>query len=685
MSLTRIDPDPTGSLADSRARQGNRRRLLVFIATFLLAMAAGQWWNYSRPAEYRASLRLQLALPDAGGSESAASGAFANRLQLLNSRPVLERLERQAAQPAMAAASGADVVAQLQAMLEVQPLPGSEVLRLVATGADAAALAPLLNAWPEVVRDELATRQRGDADERLTRLQAELGRLDERSRNARARLDRFREQAGVSAERDENEAIAVNKGLAQSLNLAIEKETAAAARLRALTAAAEEGRTNTEVRKDATLTSLEGKAHQVREDLREMERVYTPAFMEMDPRARALRQRLSELERQVEQQRQVGQAAVLQTAREELATAQAQVARLREKQQAVRPTVGKVSSRVAEAKVLEEDLAQIEKARREVLERVARLESNQQRRVATVTVIEPAVTPSSPFRPDRDRDSLWVLGGSTLLALLMMGLVEVFNRPPAPAPAASPAHTTVVLSPGWAGAGPALAGPGGAPAALAGASPLPALPSSAAPAAMSGTAATVAPTAAAPAAITLLDAADVKALLTASRGLSRLACALGLMGLAAHEALALTLGDVDRSGARLQVGGSGARQLPLPTWLLAELPLEAAAAAAAGAVPLLADGAGQPLTSADLQALVAGASLDAGLADGAALGWPTLRHTAIAALLDQGLRYSELPALVGRVEAELLAALASRSTRAPSLGAAEVEVLMAELREPPRG
>jgi succinoglycan biosynthesis transport protein ExoP len=155
-----------------------------------------------------------------------------------------------------------------------------------------------------------------------------------KAQDRRARLDQFRQRAGVVAERDDNEAVSINKGLTNALNNAIEKEAAASARLRAMTEAAAEGRMSSQGRQDATLASLEGKAHQVREDIREMERSFTPAFMEMDPKARAMRVRLTELERQIVQQRELGQTAALQAAREDLAGAQAQVARLREKQSA---------------------------------------------------------------------------------------------------------------------------------------------------------------------------------------------------------------------------------------------------------------------------------------------------------------------------------------------------------------
>jgi uncharacterized protein involved in exopolysaccharide biosynthesis len=647
------------------ARRGNRRRLAVFVVTFLVVLALGQAWNFARPAEYRSSTRLQLDLPDAGGADVVASNALANRVQFVTSTPVLTRLVDE-----LRAADGgggdAPSVEALRAGVEVQPVPGSEVVQLSATGADAALLARTLNAMPAALHAELAARQAGEADARLAVARQELARLETRAQERRERLERFRQRSGLLAEREDNDAIARHKGLSASLNAAIDKEAAAAARLRALTEAAAQGKAPTGGRQDAVLAGLEGKVGQLREELREVERTYTPEFMAIDPKVRASRTRLAELERQIAEQREQFARGTLQAAQEDLNTAQAQVARLRDSQAAVRSAVGTVSTRLGEAKVIEEDLAQIEKTRRTLLERVARLESNEQRRVAGVSVLEPALMAAAPFRPDRLGDGLWVGAGALAAATLVMLLVEAFNRPPVQVPLA-PVANTLVLGPDWPRP-PALGGsahPGLLPAAAA----MTRLGAPAMAAAQPGGADTM-PAIAAP-----LTQPEALALLTAAQGCTRMACALGLMGLTAAEAQAVVAADVD--GVQLQLRGAWARVLPLPPWLAT------ACAGRPAAQPLLCNAAGLALDADDLRGMLVGAALDAGLADAARLTWDRLRLTAIAALLDQGLRYAELPALVGRVDADQLAALAARTSEAPRRSAGEVEPLMAALRVAP--
>lgn len=637
-----------------RARRGNLRRLAVFGLTFVVASIVGQAWNFSRPAEYAASLRVQVSLPEVGRPGMQASSAYATKLQLFNSRPMLTRLAdalKDAGSPV--GALGTDPAGALQTMLQVAPVAGSEVVELRATGTDPRLLADLLNTLPDVVRRDLVARQSSEADAQLGTLRNELARLERTAAERRARLEAFRQRAGLFAERDDNEAVAQTKGLRQALNVATEKEAAAAARLKAVQEAIEQGRSSLQVRADPALSALETRAHQLREQLKELERTYTQGFMAMDPQARALRARLAELGRQIAEQRVVSQQAALQSAQEDLATAQAQVARLRAQMAAVQPDLVRTTSRISEAKVYEDDLAQVEKARREVLERVTRLEADVQRRVATVSVIEAATVPRAPVRPDYWADAGLVTAAAALLALAVMGTVEVFNRPPPVVP--TPSSTTVVLGPAWDPRQGALPGAGSAIA----------LPPAAAQAPASPVAALAPP-------IRILEQAEAAAIVAASHGATRFACAVALMGLTQAEALAVQASDLKADPPSLAVGGAWARTLAVPPWL-------ARLAAGVGEVPVLRDATGRALAEADLESLVIGAALDAGIDRAATIGWDTLRNAAIDWLVGQGLRYADLPGFVGRVDPALLQAMAARHAQVARRAAAEVDALMPAL------
>lgn len=657
-------PDGPAGLANAAAaRRGNRRRALVFGLSLLAALLVGQVWNFSRSPQYRSSTRLQLSLPEAGAPGVAASGAYGSRLQLFDSRPVLTRLSQALLASGVPAATlGADPAGQLQSMLQVLPVPGSQVVELRASGSEPRLLAELLNTLPEVLRQELASRQLKDADAALAAARQELLRLEHTASQRRARLDEFRQREGVFAQREDNEAVARSQGLGRALDSAVEKEAAAAARLAAVSKAVEQGRSSTQARADPALSGLETRAHQTREELKELERTYTQEFLAMDAHARALRARLAELEAQIVQQREISLRAALQAAQEEHAGAQAQVSSLRAQLGATRPALTKTSSRMAEAKLLEDDLAQVDKARRDLLERVSRMEADEQRRVATVTVLEPAIAAALPFGPPYWRDAGWVTLAALALALLLMAIVEAFNRPGPLAP--TEARTTLVLSPAWAEPRPALAGHGAAVLPLAGgAAPLSAPMALAAP-------------------LPLLSQPEAAALLSAGNGTARVLCALALLGLSIDEALAVRSRDLDRDASQLQIGGAWARRLPVPPWL-ADALLAASAPADAADGLVLHDATGQALSAADLASMLTGAALDAHLDTSAALGWDVLRDTAIDWLVAQGVRYTDLPQAVGRVDADKLQSLAARHGESRRRELAEVERLMPALQLDP--
>jgi uncharacterized protein involved in exopolysaccharide biosynthesis len=643
----------------ARVRLGNRRRLLVFGVTFAALLLAGQAWNFSRQADYRASTRLQVVLPEVGRAGLSATGGYATKLQLFDSKPMLGKLANALVANGLPASTlGADPAGRLQSMLLVKPVQGSEIVELQAIGPEPQLLADMLNTFPQVVRTEIAARQKSEADAQLGVARQELARLERTASERRARLEAFRQRAGVSADREDNDAVARTKGLHRALDLAEEKEAAAAARLAAVTKAVEQGKSSTQVRADTALSGLESRAYQVREDIKELERSYTPEYLAMDPRARALRARLVELESQIVRQRTASLQAALQSAQEDQATAQAQVERLRAQLSASRPALTKTTTRFGEAKVLEDDLAQVDKARRDLLERVARLEADEQRRVAVVSVVEAATVPTRAFRPDYGLDAALVLAGAAAIGLIVMGIVEAFNRPPAATPTTS---TTLVLTPGWGDAQARLGDQGPAP---------PEQLSAAAQRPL------IAPAPAAP--IRVLSQPEAAALLTAADGPSRFLCATALMGLSIDEALRIRPRDVDAAAARLSVGGPWARSLPLPAWLP-----DAVAAGPDAEQAVLRDATGQALSAADVASIVISAALDAGLEHATSVSWDVLRNTNIDWLVGQGLRYTDLPKLVGRVDAQMLQSLSARHGETKRRDLGEIDLLMPALQVDP--
>lgn len=669
-----LELDVTGD-SDSAAatHRGNRRRFRVFAIVFAVVLLPGLTWDFLRSSEYRAAARIQIvpgssslrSSPSTGETveplPSRTSSDLLAQVQVLTSRPLLETTAATLVARGYAFVSGTDPVEQLKEMINATRVAGTDVVELQAIGSNPELLAAALNALISAYGEQMGLAHKATASEGLQQAREEAASLADTVRARRQQLEAFRGQTGVvSSQRDENEAVVAIKGLTAALNEANERAAMADARLRALQQAVDSGqRGGGPAKDDPTLAGMEQRASQLREEIHDMERTYTPTFMSMDPRARALQARLTELERQVDLQRAAGQEARLAGARENAASARATVERLQAQINAQRGTMQTFSQRFTQAKSLEDDLAQIEKASREAQERLARLEASERSRQPVLTVVEAAATPPSAYRPDKLRDALIVLGGAFSLGLLAMWFVELFNRQ---APAKVPASTTVVVPP-W----PAANGVVGQLAGAAVSTLPPGNPQAA------GLLAAQAP------APRELNQTEVAALLAAAEGPARFVTTALLMGLTVDELLALRTGDFDTAVHRLQVFGRAPRTLSTPHWLAADRQQS-------GGVPeeaLLADAGGVPLTAAAVRSLLTCAALDAGIVGATGVTAEALRHTCIAWLVRQGMRFSELASIVGPSTAEELALYADLAPQGPKSTNKAIQPLMPALREAP--
>lgn len=658
----RFRTPPQGDPAEL-ARCVNRRRLSVFLFVFVLTLLPGLAWNLLRTPEYRANARVQIAAgmvaaqtvtTFAGANAEIASAQpidLLTQAQILTSRPLLEDvLQRLRNEGHNLAGAGLDSIAALQQAVAATPISGTDVVELQAIGASPQLMAKVVNTLIETYHERSLASHGQLSQEAVRKLRDEVERLAGSIGEKRSQLAAFRERSGVvSSERSENEALARVKGLSESLTKANEDAAKAEARLRTLRESAASGRSPVLARDNPTLASVEQRISETREQLRDMERVYTPDFMAMDPTARALRARLAELEQQLVTTRSASQLAALAAAEEEAASARAASERLRAQIDGQRRAAQLFSGNFQEAKAMEEDLVRLEGARRNAGERLAKLEATESARLPGLTLIEAASVPERAWRPDYLRDGLINLGASFALGLLAMWFVELFNRAPAVA------ATTVVVPQPWLTPSLTVDAP---PSRLPPPPPLAQLPGgSALPRELSQD--------------------EVGALLAAADGELRLLCGVLLLGVTVDELRQLRCQDVDPANATLRVPGQPARLLPLPGWLAQGL------AAHAGGDPgrsLFADAAGQPPAAGEIGSRLTCAALDAGLEAAAAVSPEALRHTCILNLLRQNLRFSDLPPLVGHLGGDELAAYAALSPGPRLARGAGVDPVMPALR-----
>lgn len=665
-----LELDVTPGLDVGQAIQRvNRRRLKVFLAVFLVISVCGLTWDFLRPADYRSTARVQInpgskeprsSPTDRGdnGQSVRSPAELLTQVQVLTSRPLLAKVgESLLAAGYPVVAEWADRASELQKLISAAAVAGTGVVELEAIGRPPELMAAALNGLLDAYREEMKAAYGAAASETLAQAREEAAKLDLAVHERRARLDVFRSTHGVwSSQREGNEAVERMKGLTTALAAANEKAAAAEARLRTSREAVAGGGGVGRAKDDPTLAAMEQRASALREQIRDMERIYTPAFMAMDHNARALRARLAEMERQIDEQRATSRHSTLASAQEEYASARATVDRLQAQINEQRRGMQEFSARFIQAKSLEEDLAQVEKANREAIERLAKLEANERSRLPSLTVVESASTPTSPFRPAYWRDALFVLIAAFGLGLLAIWFVELFNKPP---PVRTDHHTMLVVPQPWAT--PGLSGQFPAPAASG------LLPSGQNASSGLLSAPTMAPRE--------LSQREISALLAAAAGDARFVVALLLMGLTLDELIDLRSDDFNPATGIVQVRGSASRSVAAPAWLATCRP------SAIEGGPLLYSNAGTPMTADDIALLLVCAALDAGLDNATELTADVLRHTCIAWLVRQGVRFSDLAALVGRPNAGALASYAQLAPDIRRVASSEIDPLLPALRD----
>lgn len=630
----------------SLAAAANRRRRAVFGLTFAIACVVGLLFVFLRPAQYQAIARLQITLPPAaeaaGERRDEGAALFLAEVQVLTSRPLLEKLMAEMrARQLVLPGGGSDPIGEIQRSLTAIPLPGTTIVELRAVGPQAPVLAPMLNTLHEVYRDHLAAAYSRVSGETGEQTREEAQNLATRIQEARRAIDEFRARHNiVSLERDENQLLAQAKGQGASVTAAKDKLYAAEGKLRSLKEAIAAGKGVVRAKDNPTLSGIEQRLSQAREELRDMERNFTEAYLSFDPKAKSLRIRIANLEEQLKQTREAGQQAALHEAEEEAAGARAALDRLNQQIAGDRSAVHSFTARLAEYKAMQEELGRLEALRAAAVERGAGQESARKGRAPTVRLLEPASTPLSAWRPLYGRDAAIAVVASLLLALLAAWVVEYFNR--------SDAQPAILVGRAWSPEPMGIERPPPLASArldlLPGAARLP----------------------------RELDETEVVALIEAAVPEARPALVALLSGLQVEEIIALRGRDVDLAERRVRLSG---RALPLGEPLASLL-----APAAEADAPVFRNADGSALTAAELEANVAFAAHDAQLSQAEEVNAAALRHTFTAYLVRQGARFGDLGRWIGRLPAEAMAAYGPLAPPGAKRPLEEIEPILPALR-----
>ena len=654
-----------------------RLRMMVFFGVLVLCLVLGLGINFSRSAIYQATARVQITppgkvitgIPQAVAINNEAMQAVLIEIEVLNSRSLIEIAADRLRSQGLLTNESSDPVQILQNMLTLTNVEGTPVVKLQARGTQKDLVAPLLNTLLDVYQAQQATEGASNSQTQLAAAQKELDVIESKVAEKQRALEELRLRSNiVSGERDENQTLATLKGLSTSMTTAADREATAAGRVRAIEQAIAEGKRTPQAKDNPTVAAIEARLSQTKEDWRALERQFTPLYLDMDPNAIAMKARIANLEQQLEGERQKGQQMALADAHEALASARATAQSLQQRMSDNKQEVNTFSRSLGQFQGLQEQLKSLAVVRNTAAEKLLALQATETGRKPHMTILEPAVMPNGPSQPPYWRDAGVVALASIVLSFLSVWFVEFFNR----TETVPDVRSTVVLPQLWRGAPPALAhlhANGEAaghlnhqiqpiqPVLQWQVNPLP----------------------------RELDAKEVHQLLHAAtpKNLPLLACLL--CGLSPDEVVGLQWQHLDISRNALKVPGPVSRELPLNVQLRDLVDATGSdCTPRAPSDPLFTLGTGSPLDPMDVQAIVTSSAFDADLTEPESVTPESLRHTYVAYLVRQGLRFSELGSLVGRLSADMLKALTTLAQASPAgqrVGVAEVQQLLSALRQ----
>ncbi|CAL1240767.1 GumC family protein [Candidatus Methylocalor cossyra] len=634
-----------------------RRRPLLFAGAFLVCLAISLSYVWLREAVYEATASLLTVAPAAIDQPEAAANVQHVTVQehTLLGVPLLEQTLRD-----LNAATGPEIAAgvtvdDLRNMLSVKAVTDTNVVELHARGPRAELLAPVVNAWIDAYQTVRERAVRESKDTTYFAVQEEFEKLGRQIEAKREELDRFRRAHDIlSKTGTENQAMARLNGLNNALNKASDEEVQAKARLDAIEAAIARGDPVVPPREAQGLAQMQARAQQLREQVKDLRRRFTPQYVALQPQLKLIPEQLEQTEAAIRKMLEEGKRAALSEARQAYLSAGQSVREIRRQIEAHKHEAAEFTARFAEYEARVADLEQLEKLRRDTEARLAQIEAKPTEKYPQLQVVERAYPPTSPLWPDYWRDSGIAVAGSLAAALAFMLIYDFVTRREQGQPFIKLPDIRVysvsenLLLRRQQDQGPALSQPEAAPALAETSTPALERPF---PRELSE-----------PELRQLLDAADLR---------GRQLLGLLLSGLSLAEAAALRAEDFDLAGNRLLVRGGSPRTLPLAPRLKAWL---------TQADPMPAWCSTDPPEPDELAAHIACVAADAGLPEPGTVDAEALRHTYILYLVRQGIRLAELERVVGKVPVKTAAAYARFSPPGPGLRADAVPLVHPTLR-----
>ncbi len=410
----------------------DKRRIFIFVCTFAFCCLVSLPYNFMRAPIYESKGSLLLKLPkryEAVYEKSDTQHVEAQR-QVLISNPMMVKIIERLEEKKQIKNTPYNRLSKLKRTLKVIPAENMNVLMLSANGKNRELLTLLVNTWIDVYLESSADLEKSSYNTANKDLNQQVNELERKVVEKRLELERYREEHDiVSIERAENWTPERYKGLMEALKKAEEEQSIATSQFQAKKDMIDKGKLVTREQDQSMLANLEGRAVEVREELRVLQEKYTSEFLRIDTHARSLVKKLELLEEEIRLKRQESQQLAFAEAEQSQIAAQQTVIDLQQKLATHKRMTATFSNNFKEHEALEEELTQLEELYNEVSERLVKTEVTGRQQLPEITVLERAFVPEFRVGPQYVRDAGICVGGSFLLGIMAVFFFEFLTRP----------------------------------------------------------------------------------------------------------------------------------------------------------------------------------------------------------------------------------------------------------------
>lgn len=403
------------------------KSLYLFAILFFVVLIPSLLFTFLRPAIYQSEANL-LVKPHS--SLLAQDISFEPNLEieksLLLSQSLLMRVVEQLRN------TGVNIqdlsVEEIQKLLNVSS--SDNLLTLRVEGEDKSYLNVVLTQWIDTYLAQKSSHQQQSNESADKDLTENIQKLEREVALKRDELDAFREANNIeSIKREENIIVARLKKVHESINQAKDDLVSNQAKLKSFKASIKQGKPVFLPSDERAMNRLEQRAMELRENIKDLERQFTPEYISITPRLQAVYQKLEDVKRDLAEKHDLAIDLALNDLNDKISDSKDIIKNLEQERLKLKSQSTVFEKNFSKYTALQEELLQLEGLLKQTKTHQIQNSAIGDANSLQVDVLTPASVPLAPVRPLYLRDSLISIGASLAVALLGLTIYFLVFRP----------------------------------------------------------------------------------------------------------------------------------------------------------------------------------------------------------------------------------------------------------------